>query len=437
MTYWPREVLIFKEIFEELRPKNFDYALDELRVESFDRVQIIGVGNASPFMVSELYNKLKDLGHGERLKKPMAITKYGHGFTNDFVECLESGHPLCDKNSFLAGEKLKRKVMELENDELLILCLSGGASALAEVPIPLFSPEEICAIHCEMLLKGADIVRMNQMRGEFSQLKNGGLGSLSGTSHIMTYAISDVPVDDFAVIGSGPTSFTETSYEEVAKIATQFIKGDLLEKVLGYLESRARINFLSMKRDLLDEKEISHLVLEDFHSLREKVLKLFQGRDSRTYFFEKPFNCSLDEGIERHLARMKDLAGKHGEAFNLFSGGELTFEVKGDGKGGRNTEFILRMTKLIFEDNVLAWPKEMLDRLTMASVGTDGTDGVTSAAGAWINYEFYKRGRDMGLDIDDILDNNDSYSYFDRLQSLVHTGPTETNVMDLRYISLS
>ena len=437
MTYWPREVLIFKDIFEVLKPKNFNFKLDELALEDYSRIQVIGMGKASPFMVSELYNKLKDLGQGEHLARPLVFTKYGHGFNNQHFDCFESGHPLCDKNSFLAGEKLKQKLLGLENDELLILCLSGGASALVEVAIPLFSPEEICSIHCEMLLKGADIVRMNQMRGEFSQIKNGGLASLSGTSHIVTYAISDVPVDDLAVIGSGPTSFTETPFQEVAAIATRFLTGDILEKVLGYLESRARLNFLSMKKDLMQEKEIQHYIVENFYSMREKVLKLAQHKSKKVFFFEKPFNSSIDDGIERHLARMKDMAGVQGEAFSLFSGGELTFEVMGDGKGGRNTEFVLRMTKLMFEENVLGWSKDMLERLIIASVGTDGTDGVTSAAGAWINYEFYKRGRDMGLDIEDLLDNNDSFTYFEKLQSLIYTGPTETNVMDLRYISLS
>lgn len=437
MTYWPREVLIFKDIFEALKTNNFNYKLEELGLEAYSKIQIIGMGKASPFMVSDLYNRLKDFGHDERLGRPLVFTKYGHAYKNEHFDCFESGHPLCDKNSFLAGEKLKQKLLSLENDELLILCLSGGASALVEIPIPLFSPEEICGIHCQMLLKGADIVRLNKIRCEFSQIKNGGLASLCGANHILTYAISDVPVDDFSVIGSGPTTFTDTPFEEVAAIATRFLSGDILEKVLGYLESRTRTNFLSIKNDLVQEKEIKNFVIEDFKSLREKVLKIVAHNSEKVFFFDKPFNTSLEEGIERHLARMKDMAGLHGESFALFSGGELTFEVMGDGKGGRNTEFVLRMTKLIFEENILGWSQDLLERLTIASVGTDGTDGVTSAAGAWINFDFYKRGRDMGLEIDDLLDNNDSFTYFEKLQSLIYTGPTETNVMDLRYISLS
>jgi len=437
MAYWPREVLIFKEIFEALRPKNFNFRLEDLDLCSFSKIQIIGMGKASPFMVSELYNRLQDLGQIERLARPLVFTKYGYAFNNEHFDCFESGHPLCDKNSFLAGEKLKQKLLDLESDELLILCLSGGASALVEVPIPLFSPEEICAIHCELLLRGADIARMNQIRGEFSQIKNGGFATLCGTSHIVTYAISDVPIDDFSVIGSGPTDFKETPFKEVSLMAAKFIKGDLLEKILGYLESRTRLNFLSIKKDLFQEKEIQNFVVEDFYSMREKVLRLLKNHKEKVFFFERPFNTNIDEGIERHLARLKDLAGPTGESFALFSGGELTFEVNGDGKGGRNTEFVLRMTQLLFEENVLGWPKEVLDRLTITSVGTDGTDGVTSAAGAWINYEFYKRGRDMGLDIDDFLSDNDSFTYFEKLQSLIYTGPTETNVMDLRYIALS
>ena len=433
MTYWPREVLIFKQIFQALSPKSFNFHLAELDFSSYSSVSIVGLGKAAPFMVSELYNKIVDFGEGDKLARPLVFTKYGHAFQNDYFDCLESGHPLCDKNSFLAGEKLKNRLLELENNELLIVCLSGGASSLVEIPVPLFSPEEICEIHCALLLGGADIVRMNKLRGELSLLKNGGIASLSGTHNILTYAISDVPVDDFSVIGSGPTALNDEDFETVAKIAMTFLKGDLLEKVLAYLESSARRNFLSMKKDILSEKDINNIIVENFYSMREKVLNILKKSPDVFYFFDKPFNCSIEEGIERHLAKIQAFDGP----FSLFSGGEFTYEVQGDGKGGRNTEFVLRMTKLLFDENVLKWPKEKLDRLLIASVGTDGTDGVTSCAGAWMNYEVFKRAQGMGIDLEEALDNNDSFTYFERLQTLIYTGPTETNVMDLRYIALS
>ena len=175
--------------------------------------------------------------------------------------------------------------------------------------------------------------------------------------------------------------------------------------------------------------------MTDFYTLKERLKLCFKGR---VFIRENPFQCEIGEAIKKHNKEVKELldSGFFREGRVFLSGGETSVNVKGEGLGGRNTEFVLRMGKVIFVDNIFKLSEGQLRDCVVASFATDGTDGETDRGGAWFDYSFFLKSKELGLDIEEFLARNDSYTFFEKLGTLIKVEKCEVNIMDLRFVYL-
>jgi hydroxypyruvate reductase len=297
----------------------------------------------------------------------------------------DAGHPLPDARSVAAGEQALAIARAAEAGDLLLMLISGGASALLEVPAAGLTIEDLRETVATLLRSGAPIHEINAARRQLSRVKGGQLAEATRAS-VVTLAISDVVGDDPAVIGSGPTVPAPGSEAH----------GRCTTKVIGRL------------RDAIDG-----------------AARAASARGYATHVIPEPIVGPARDAGRRLIAEaLKVLRDRSGPVCVL-AGGETTVTVTGQGRGGRNQECALAMAQALAG----------LDRhIVAASIGTDGIDGPTDAAGALVDPTTIARGRARGLDPDRHLDDNNSYAFFDALGDLVRTGPTGTNVGDLQII---
>ncbi len=405
----------------------------KIELDSYPSIHVVGVGKAAAYSVEMLYQFLTPV-LGSKLKRGLACTKYDHGVKSSSFECFESAHPTPDQNSILAADRLIEYVSALPEEGLLIVCLSGGASSLAVKPVAGFDLAFKQQISKELLLSGAPIEEMNQIRRELSELKNGGLARYSGTRDILVLAISDIPSGQMSMIGSGPCFYEQGSDRAMGEIGRSYLSDVTNQRFEQYLGSQARLDFRRQKEKLLSGKKIDHHLICDFKilmSVSKKVLE--KSTQKEVVVVDTPLIGDIEAGVQDHLDWIRKLVECGG---TLVSGGEYTVNVTGNGVGGRNHEFVLLLSKQIFWDNKLELAADQLQRISFLSVGTDGTDGMTTAAGSFMNYELYCLAKKMNLDIIKYLENNDSYNFFSKINSVINTGATQTNVMDLRIVQV-
>lgn len=352
----------------------------------------------------------------------LVVTRYNHDLPLNHIEVIQSGHPMPDDN----GEKAARRMLEmaaaLEEDDLLLCLMSGGASALLSCPAPGLSMADMKAVNKALLNCGAPIDEMNCVRKHISAIAGGRLAAAC-KAKVVTLLISDVPGDDPSVIGSGPT---------VADPST-FAMARAIIKKYSITPPEAVI------RHLADEKEES-LKPGDPHLARNDIAVIARPQDAldaAAALARKRGVMPLVlghriEGEAREVAKV--MAGiafqiaEHGQPLPapavIISGGETTVTVRGNGRGGRNAEFLLGLTIA-----AAGHP-----RISAFAGDTDGIDGTEDNAGAFMLPDSLARAQASGLKASDYLANNDGYGFFEKLDQLVITGPTRTNVNDFRAI---
>jgi hydroxypyruvate reductase len=391
------------------------------RLDRFDRVLVLGAGKASAAMAVALESLLKKRittgvlsVRDEPLRRPRRI------------ECLLSGHPVPDAR----GEQAARRIAELARSatarDLVICLISGGASALLPAPAEGITLEDKQAITKLLLASGATIHELNAVRKHLSSVKGGQLARLAAPATVLTLILSDVPGDDLDVIGSGPTVPDRSTFADSVKILRR-------NRVWDQAPASIRERFSRGERGEISETP------KPGDALFRKVQNLIVGSnrlalaaaavEAKAAGFRPLILSSQIEGETRdvafvHAAIAREIR-ERGVPIKapacVLSGGETTVTIKGNGKGGRNQEFALAAAlKLARMPDVLA-----------CSFGTDGSDGPTDAAGAIATGETILRSqRSAQAD----LDSNNSYEFFRELGDLVQTGPTGTNVMDVRFV---
>ena len=340
----------------------------------------------------------------------IVITKYGHVMGDiPGMSCFEAGHPVPDANSFEAARRVLKMVNGLDEDDLVIFLLSGGGSALFESP--LIPGEELQDITSQLLASGADIVEMNTVRKRLSAVKGGRFALACSPARVFSVVLSDILGDPLDMIASGPAYPDSSTCEQALEIA---------DKYGLRLSERAR-ELLGVETP----KELDNAESKITGSVRE----LCRAAEARcremgyeTVFLTDRLCCEASEAGSYLGSVAKSNAGK-GRKTAFIVGGETVVHLRGSGLGGRNQEIALAAAPMI----------EGLDAAVF-SVGSDGTDGPTDAAGGYADGDTMGRLRAAGISVAKALSENDSYHALKTADGLIFTGPTGTNVNDLSVV---
>lgn len=374
------------------------------------RTIVVGAGKAASAMAQAVERNWAGPLEG------VIATRYGHALPCEHIRVLEAAHPVPDTAGAAAAEQILQQVDGLNSDDLVLVLLSGGGSALLTLPAPGISMEDKIAVNLALLASGAPIHEMNCVRKHLSAIKGGRLAATAAPANVVTLVISDVPGDDPATIASGPSVADPTTRIEALEILHRH-NIDIPHQIYSYLES---------KISETPKPNLPLFAASDVRIIAAPALALAAAENvakAAGYSVQ-----SLGDEIEGHadvVARQHaELARSLPSKSVLLSGGELTVSLKGNGRGGPNGEYLL----------ALAIALDGEPDITAMACDTDGIDGSEDNAGAIIDPTTLTRARRSSLNGAQLLANNDSYGFFSRLGDLVMTGPTQTNVNDFRAI---
>ncbi len=381
------------------------------------RAVVIGAGKASAAMAQAVERAWKHAIEG------LVVTRYGHAVPCERIEVIEAGHPEPDAAGREASRRILELVQGLGEDDLVLCLISGGGSALLVDPADGLTLEDKLAVTRSLLKSGATIHEMNAVRKHLSGIKGGRLAARAAPARVVTLAISDVPGDDPSVIASGPT-VPDTSTRADAKEVLERFRIDVPERVAAWLESPASET---------PKPGDARLSRAEFRMVATGQDALEAAAEVARRVGIKPLILSdRIEGEAREVgkihAAIAQQAARHGQPAAppcvLLSGGETTVTVRGEGRGGRNAEFLLG----------LAIALGGAPGIYALACDTDGIDGTGENAGALVTPDTLKRAGGKGMDPSRLLAENDAGGFFERLGDLVVTGPTRTNVNDFRAI---
>ena len=387
------------------------------------RTLVLGAGKAAGSMA----HALEALWPKDAPLDGLVVTRYHHipprpeGLSQR-IEIVEAAHPVPDEAGLKAAERMLALTGGLTADDLVLCLISGGGSSLLTLPAEGLTLADKQRINRQLLESGAHIGEMNCVRKHLSAIKGGRLAKACWPASVYTYAISDVPGDEATVIASGPSVGDPSTSADALAILRRYAI-DVPQNVLDWLAdprsetvkpddpclARSHFQLIATPQNALDAAAVkcraagfSTLILGDLEGEAREVAKVHAG-------------------IARQIR-------KHGQPLAapcvILSGGETTVTVRGNGRGGRNAEFLLSLTaELKGEPNIWALAGD-----------TDGIDGSEDNAGALMTPCSHARGEKAGLKIRDELDDNNGYGYFQALGDLLVTGPTRTNVNDFRAI---
>ena len=378
---------------------------------------VIGAGKAAASMAQELEN----VWQGELTG--LVVTRYGHTATCQRIEVLEAAHPVPDSAGREVATRIFNLVTGLTADDLVICLLSGGGSALLSLPAAGISLDDKQAINKALLKSGAAIDEINCVRKHLSAIKGGRLAKATAPAKLITLAISDVPGDLDTVIASGPTVADPTTRHDACAILERY---DIAvpNNVLSWLHSEES-ETVKAGDSCLTNSEF-HIIATPQSAL-EAVAREAVNIGIPCHILSDCIEGESREVAKMHAALVKQIADKS-QPFSppcvIISGGETTVTVKGNGRGGRNSEFLLSLFQEL----------QGHSQIYALAADTDGIDGIENNAGAIILPKHFKLSQKLALKAQDYLDNNDSYNFFNPLHSLLVTGPTLTNVNDFRAI---
>ena len=395
-----------------------------LNLSALNKIFLIGTGKAAASMAQAIEKIF-----GDRIAAGMIITKYGHLLPLKKIEIIEAGHPIPDQRGIEGAKKIRNLLKESGPDDLVIFLLSGGGSALLSLPVNGITLKEKQAVTQLLLDCGADIKEINIVRKHISQIKGGWLARWAYPSTVLSFILSDVVGDQLDVIASGPTVPDTSTYSEAWDILRQY---DLFKEIAPSIQNYLRLG----KEGKLEEtpkpgddafkKVFNILIGSNILALRAAEKEAI-SMGFNTITLSSSIVGETREAARFHGAIVREVISTNHPVQKpacILSGGETTVIVKGKGRGGRNQEFALAG----------AFEIDGLEKVVLLSGGTDGTDGPTDATGAVSDHTSISRARKMGLDPKVYLENNDSYNFFKKLGDLLITGPTHTNVMDVRIL---
>ena len=393
-------------------------------LKGVEKIFLVGTGKAASAMAQAIEEILED-----RITRGIITTKYGHLLPLKKTEIVEAGHPLPDRKGYEGAKKIQRLLQESGPNDLVIFLLSGGGSALLPFPANHIDLKEKQEVTQFLLDCGADIKEINTIRKHISRIKGGWLARWAYPSRVISFILSDVVGDYLDVIGSGPTVPDPSTFEEAWEILKKY---DLVNEIAPSIREHLQLGKEGKAEETPKPQEV---IFEKVYNslLGSNILALLAAREEAAALGFNPLILSSSiEGETREAARFHTAIAKEVISSGnpipapacLLSGGETTVTMRGKGFGGRNQEFVLAG----------ALEVSGVEKVVILSGGTDGTDGPTDATGAVADHTTVQRGKSLGLDPNLSLDNNDAYPFFEKLGDLLITGPTHTNVMDVRIV---
>jgi hydroxypyruvate reductase len=388
-------------------------------LSSIERVLVLGAGKGSARMAAALEGIL-----GDRISAGAVTTKYGYVELLRRVRLIEAGHPLPDAAGLQGALEIARMAAEAGANDLVVVLISGGGSALLPLPAPGLTLEEKVAATDLLLRSGATITEVNTVRKHLSRIKGGGLARLAAPARLVTLILSDVLGNPLDAIASGPTVADPTTFADALTVVDRYrLRAALPASVRGQLERGAA----GAEPDTPKPGDpifgrAQTVVVGDIDVAAGAAAERAEALGYRTRLCGSTVQGEAREVGARFGMMIREARGHRGATPQcLVMGGETTVTVRGSGRGGRNQEVALGAIEAIAG----------LPQTVVAAFGTDGTDGPTDAAGAVVDGGSLARARTRGLDPAAALANNDAYPFFEAMDDLIVTGPTNTNVNDL------
>lgn len=391
----------------------------EVDLKSFSRLLVVAIGKASVPMAHAASQML-----GKRITAGIVATNEADSTAPTPFARFIGGHPIPNPGSINAAQAALQLLSEANDEQTLVLfLLSGGGSALFEMPIDAsITLEDLQTINRVLVGCGAVIGEMNVVRRFLSAVKGGRLAEAASKARQISLYISDVNSDDLSTVSSGltlPSSATRNDFDRIVA------KYNLLEKFPPHVAALIASGKLpDMPPAVLYESRAHHLLMDNRVALRIAHKIAEQEYNCVVEIAEDLVEGEVEEMAQEHLARLQALRKNHpGKTVCLLSGGEVICPVRGNGQGGRNQEFVLR-----------AAMNNTLDAVAILSAGTDGIDGHSPAAGAIADETTLPRAASLNLIPQDYLQRSDSYNFFHALGDAIIIGPTGNNVRDLRIL---
>lgn len=397
---------------------------NEYDLTGIEKIVVVGAGKACAPMAGALEKML-----GDRITEGLVTVKYGHTAALERIRLVEAGHPVPDENGSRAAEEMIRMAGECGEQDLVICLISGGGSALLPLPSAGLSLADKQKTIEVLMACGATIHEINAIRKHTSAIKGGRLAAAVYPARLVTLMLSDVVGDDLDVIASGPTVADTSSFADCVAVVDRYgIRDRLPGPVWTHLSEGAAGR---REETPTGEEGVFHRTRNVLIGTNRDALEA-ASRKAESLGYRTLVLSSMIEGETRHVAAVHTAIAreirKSGHPIPapacVLSGGETTVTLTGEGRGGRNQEFALASAIGI------AGVRDIV----MASAGTDGTDGPTDAAGAFADSETVERARRIGLSSSNHLAGHNAYPFFEKLGDLWITGPTRTNVMDLRIV---
>ncbi|HAA84880.1 MAG TPA: glycerate kinase [Kosmotogaceae bacterium] len=401
-------MLIAEKALESVLPETaVRKALQRLNISG--RVVVVAVGKAAWKMAHAAREQIK-----KGFEKGIVITKYGHCFGEiEGMELFEASHPIPDENSVIATQRALDIVGNLTPDYTVLFLLSGGGSALFEKPAEGISLDDIACITAQLLNCGADITEINTIRKRLSCVKGGRFALASAPARVVSLVLSDVLGDRLDSIASGPACADTTTSEEAVQIVEKYGL-----KVEPFVMKSLRVETPKSLTNVTSE------IIGSVATVCDNALKIARSMGYESKVLTTTLDCEAREA-GRFIASIAREISSYERPLKrpcaLIFGGETVVRITGCGKGGRSQELAFAASKGL----------QGLKNVALLSIGTDGTDGPTDAAGGLVDGTSYERMVELGIDLYSTLMMNDSYNALDKMGDLVKTGPTGTNVNDL------
>ncbi|KAA3643231.1 MAG: DUF4147 domain-containing protein [Chloroflexi bacterium] len=385
-------------------------------LDAYERIFIIGAGKAATPMTEAAVMLLED-----RITDGLVITKDGHAGSSDHigpVRIIEAAHPLPDQRGVDATHQMLGLLKNTTTKDLIICLISGGGSALLTAPVDGLTLDEYRDITDALLARGAPIQEVNTLRKHLDLVKGGGLAQAAAPAQIISFILSDVVGDPLDIIASGPTVTNPSTATDAIKVVKRYDLRDLIPADLF-------ASWQTISPHQSQETKAHNLIIANNAMAIEAAVHQARDEGFQSERSTEPFEGEARELGLKFANHLHQLATqKRDEPLLLVAGGESTVTIQGTGIGGRNQELALATVE------ALAGMKD----IALITLATDGGDGPTDAAGGVVTGRTLSRAHVLGIKTETFLNNNDSYTFFNALDDLIITGPTQTNVNDLVFL---
>ena len=424
---------IYSSCLQSLQPEESVYNylnLNNFNLNQYKNIFPVAFGKAAFSMMNGLINYINEKNYQEKISKnPIIVSNSNHPikFQSDVYI---SSHPTPNNVSVEAAEAIMSYYKGANNEDLCLTLISGGGSSLVCLPHQGIKLSDKITVNNLLLESGANINEINTVRKHLSQIKGGRLANAAKPARITSLIISDVINDDMSSIASGPTALDKTTFSDAQNVIKKYklenkipsnIKNIISDGIDGKIDDSPKIS-PDVQNELISSNKI-------FRKLLHKALI---SNEYKVFHIERDIvGTARDEGANLALESKKLLEDNtSSKKIAMISGGETTVKIIGDGIGGRNQELALSFLSNVDDEfNKHDW--------SFLSVGTDGIDGPTDAAGAILDNQIHKESVKLDLNINDFINNNDSYNYLKKLNSLLITGPSGNNIADIQILLIN